>query len=144
MENTKIKKYSFEDTELSKLSNEIRQKVFVQEQNVAPEIEYDEYEKEASYLLLFYNELPIGTARWRETEKGIKLERFALLQEFRNKGFGSVLLREILKDVIPLQKTIYLHAQVTAVNYYEREGFVKEGDIFVEANIEHYLMKHKA
>lgn len=144
MENTKIKKYSFEDTELSKLSNEIRQKVFVQEQNVAPEIEYDEYEKEASYLLLFYNELPIGTARWRETEKGIKLERFALLQEFRNKGLGSVLLREILKDVIPLQKTIYLHAQVTAVNYYEREGFVKEGDIFVEANIEHYLMKHKA
>lgn len=144
MENTKIKKYSFEDTELSKLSNEIRQKVFVQEQNVAPEIEYDEYEKEASYLLLFYNELPIGTARWRETEKGIKLERFALLQEFRNKGLGSVLLREILKDVIPLQKTIYLHAQVTAVNYYEREGFVKEGDIFVEADIEHYLMKHKA
>jgi predicted GNAT family N-acyltransferase len=143
MENIKIERYGFENAKLSSLSNSIRQKVFVKEQNVDPEIEYDEFEEEAHYLLLFYNDHAIGTARWRENDKGIKLERFALLPEYRNKGLGSILLREILKDVTPLQKTIYLHAQVTAVNYYEREGFVKEGNIFIEADIEHYLMKHK-
>ncbi len=119
----------------------IRKRVFVEEQKVPPELEYDDFENESHHYLLFYNNEPISTARWRNTEKGIKLERFAMLQEYRNKGVGSELLQRIMKDVSSLGKKIYLHAQIKAVSYYERVGFVKKGDVFVEAGIEHYLME---
>ena len=90
---------------------------------------------------MFFDDVPIATTRWRNTKKGIKLERFAMLQEYRNKGIGSELLQRIMKDVSSLGKKIYLHAQIKEVSYYERVGFVKKGDVFVEAGIEHYLME---
>lgn len=120
---------------------DIRKIVFVEEQNVPPEHEYDEFENESHHYLLFYDDEPIAVARWRKTENGIKLERFAMLPEYRNKGLGSELLYRIMKDVSLLRKMIYLHAQLKAVSYYERVGFEKRGDIFVEAGIEHYLME---
>lgn len=125
-----------------KISNKIRTKVFIEEQNVDPAIEY-EYEKEGNYYLLYYDELPIATARWRKTQTGIKLERFAILKEYRNRKLGSVLLQELLKDLLPLHKKIYLHSQVKAINYYKRAGFVESGPHFFEADIEHVLMTHK-
>ena len=121
---------------------DIRKTVFVEEQNVPPEHEYDGFENESHHYLLFFDDLPIAVARWRITENGIKLERFAMLSEYRNKGLGSELLHRIMKDVSSLGKKIYLHAQLKAVSYYERVGFVKKGDIFVEAGIEHYLMEN--
>ena len=137
----RIEKFRFEDTGKMTLSNNIRKKVFIVEQKVDPEIEY-EFEEEGNYYLLYFDKEPIATARWRETEKGIKLERFAMLKEFRNKGLGSILLKEILKDVIQINKTIYLHSQVIAVNYYKRAGFIEKGDHFFEADIEHVLMEY--
>lgn len=135
-----VKRFKYSDKELLKMCNTIRTKVFIEEQNVEPELEY-EFEEDGNYFLLFYDKKPIATARWRKTSKGIKLERFAMLKEYRNKGIGSKLLGEVLKDVIHQKKKIYLHSQVSAVTYYERAGFVKKGDIFVEAGIEHYLME---
>lgn len=137
----RIEKFRFEDTEKIKLSNEIRTKVFIEEQNVDPEIEY-EFEEEGNYYLLYYNDIPIATARWRKTNSGIKLERFAMLKEYRGKGVGSKLLNEILQDVIPFGKKIYLHSQVIAINYYKRAGFVAEGEHFWEAEIEHVMMTY--
>lgn len=138
-----IKRFTFSDKELLQRSNSIRTKVFIEEQKVERELEY-EFEEEGNFFLLYFGGLPVATARWRETYKGIKLERFAMLKEYRNKGIGGKLLKAVLEDVIPLNKMIYLHSQVNAKNYYERAGFVKEGDIFVEANIEHYLMKYES
>ena len=139
---TSIKKFLFEDKGFMNMSNAIRRTVFIEEQNVAPEIEY-EFEEEGHYYLLFHNDQPIATARWRETGKGIKLERFAMLKEFRNRGLGTRLLEEILKDVVPLGRQIYLHSQVIAVNYYKRAGFREEGDHFFEAEIEHVFMTYQ-
>ena len=113
--------------------------MFIDELNVDPTLEI-ENEEFCRFYLIFVDDKPVGTARWRETEKGIKLERFALLPEFRNQGTGSILLKQILEDVIPSNKKIYLHSQLNAVRYYERQGFVKSGDIFTEAFIQHYLM----
>ena len=143
MKALRIDKFKFDNRKLNDHSNLIRQEVFVNEQHVAPEIEYDEFESVSNFYLLFYNDLPIGTARWRETSNGVKLERFALIKEFRNKGLGSVLLKEVLRDVIPLKQKIYLHAQVNAITYYERVGFVKKGSMFIEADIEHFIMEYE-
>lgn len=136
-----IKKFGFGDQELIKFSNRIRTIVFIDEQSVDPEIEY-EYEEEGNYYLLFHNDIPVATAKWRETKNGIKLERFATLIEYRNMGLGSILLKEILKDVIPIGKRVYLHSQIIAVNYYKRAGFEAIGEHFYEAEIEHVLMEY--
>ncbi|HRY99825.1 MAG TPA: GNAT family N-acetyltransferase, partial [Bacteroidales bacterium] len=106
---------------------QIRHEVFVVEQQVPEALEYDGLDPQCLHYLLLADEKPVATARWRETEKGIKLERFAVLQEFRSMGLGGRLLDEVLADVIPLGKRIYLHSQDTAVAFYERHGFVCRG-----------------
>jgi predicted GNAT family N-acyltransferase len=89
------------------------------------------------------NDIPAGTARWRRTADGIKLERFAVLAEFRKKGVASALLETILDDVLLEHPSkIYLHSQIQAVPLYEKYGFEKQGDIFTEAGIEHYKMSY--
>ena len=52
-------------------------------------------------------------------------------------------MNSVLQDVLPYQKNIYLNAQVRAMNVYAHAGFVKEGELFVEANIDHYKMTYK-
>lgn len=135
-----IKKFTTQDKDSAAIAFDIRNKVFVEEQKVDREEEYDSHEDESTHFLLLKDEKPIGTARWRFTDNGIKLERFAILKEHRNSGAGSFLVKEVLKDVLPHKKNIYLNAQVSAINVYARAGFVKEGELFVEANIDHYRM----
>jgi predicted GNAT family N-acyltransferase len=132
--------FSFSDHAHMDAANEIRRKVFVEEQQVSREEEYDSFEESSIHYLVYLNDVHVGTARWRITRDGIKLERFAVLQEYRNSGAGTVILKKILEDVIPLEKKIYLNAQITAINFYLKAGFVKEGDEFIEANIRHYKM----
>jgi predicted GNAT family N-acyltransferase len=134
-----IKSFTSADQALYNKALEIRRQVFIEELNVDPTLEIENEEFCRFYLILI-DDKPAGTARWRETEKGIKLERFALLPEFRNQGTGTILLQRILDDVTTFNKKIYLHSQLNAVRYYERQGFVKSGDIFTEALIQHYLM----
>jgi predicted GNAT family N-acyltransferase len=135
-----IERFLFKDEAFRLKAFEIRTKVFVEEQHVAPELEYDEFEKTAHHYLVSLDGRAVGTARWRETPKGIKLERFAILLPFRNKNAGAKLLAAVLEDTIPSGKTIYLHSQIRAVPFYERHGFSKSGNSFFEAGIEHYLM----
>jgi predicted GNAT family N-acyltransferase len=120
----------------------IREEVFVHEQNVPKDDEYDRYDKTAHHYLATVNGVPAGAARWRPTENGVKLERFAVLPDYRNQQVGAAVLQAVLKDVQELEpgKTIYLHAQLKAVPFYTRHGFSKVGDIFSECDIEHYKM----
>lgn len=118
---------------------EIRKKVFIHEQHVTRDLEV-ENEEQARYYLVTENGKPAGTGRWRETEEGIKLERFAVLPEYRNRQLGTLILKKVLDDLKTYEKKIYLHSQLRAVPYYERQGFVKVGEMFVEAGIRHYTM----
>ena len=124
---------------------QIRKAVFVQEQHVAPEDEYDEFDESATHLVVYDADyLPCGTARWRETDHGIKLERFAVLRSHRRQGVGRLLLETILQDIDEdpnvSQQPIYMHAQTPAVAFYQKFGFDQVGDEFEECNIKHYEM----
>jgi predicted GNAT family N-acyltransferase len=134
--------FPFSDQVHAKIAFEIRRKVFVEEQRVSREEEYDEFENESIHYLVYTDEIPVGTARWRKTPKGIKLERFAVLKASRNSGAGNAVLNKVMEDVIPFHEKIYLHAQITAVRFYQRAGFVTEGDEFTEANIRHFRMTY--
>ncbi len=130
-----------ERPDLEEQANRIRRKVFVEEQHVDPALEYDEHEASSVHYLLSVGGIPVTTARWRETDKGIKLERFATLSSHRNKGLGAILLEDILNDLLPFNKPIYLHSQLKAIPFYERYGFVTVGEQFTEADIEHFEME---
>lgn len=123
----------------------IREQVFVKEQQVAPEEEYDEYDEIATHFVAYdEQQKACGTARWRVTDHGIKLERFAVLDSYRKKGVGAALLKAILDDIDHSERTnagpIYLHAQTTAVPFYQKYGFQKVGDEFEECQIMHFKM----
>jgi len=140
---TEVICFKTQEKEKASIVFAIRQKVFVEEQHVSREEEYDDHEDESMHYMLLVEKQPAGTARWRFTNDGIKLERFALLPEFRNKGYGSFLLNTLLKDVIPYGKRIYLNAQVNAMNLYSRAGFHQVGELFYEANIPHFKMIYR-
>jgi predicted GNAT family N-acyltransferase len=131
-----------DDEALLQQAFDIRNKVFVEELGIDPALEYDRYEKESHYYLVKHENQPIGTARWRKTEKGIKIERCAILPGFRDRGAGEVLVRQILEDVVPMGLKIYLHAQLKAAEFYERMGFKQVSDVFFEARIGHYCMEY--
>lgn len=125
---------------------QIRETVFVKEQQVSPEEEYDKYDESATHLIVYDADgVPCGTARWRETDKGIKLERFAVLRSHRRQGVGRLLLETILQDIeedpnVSRQQPVYMHAQTPAVDFYRKFGFDQVGDEFEECNIKHYEM----
>ena len=82
----------------------------------------------------------VATARYRKTEKGYKLERFAVLASERGKSYGKKVLQAILSDLADFNGLIYMHAQVQVLPFYEKLGSKKEGEIFEEAGIMHYKM----
>jgi predicted GNAT family N-acyltransferase len=121
----------------------IRREVFVGEQNCPPELEW-EHEDESNHFLATVDGSPAGASRWRKTDKGYKLERFAVLKAFRGGGVGQALVKAVLTDLPKDANYVYLHAQVAAVTLYERFGFVKTGPEFEEAGIRHYKMIRNA
>ena len=123
----------------------IREKVFVQGQGVPADDEYDQHDRQRTtrHYLALVDGQPAGAARWRPTDNGVKLERFAVLDEFRNQGVGQALVQVVLADVraeVPDAAQVYLHAQLRAIPLYERTGFHKVGDMFEECDIRHYKM----
>ncbi|MGI4832745.1 MAG: GNAT family N-acetyltransferase [Janthinobacterium lividum] len=123
----------------------IREKVFVQEQHVPADDEYDQHDRTATtrHYLARYQGQPAGAARWRPTAGGVKLERFAVLPAFRGLGVGEALVHQVLADVraeAPGAAPVYLHAQLRAIPLYERTGFAKVGELFEECDIQHYKM----
>lgn len=120
----------------------IRRKVFVDEQGVDPKLELENEDVSTHFIALLDNR-PCGACRYRKTDKGYKLERFAVLKEFRGKRVGQALVAAVLDDIPDAAELIYLNAQVDAVSLYAKFGFAVSGDEFEEAGIKHFMMVRK-
>jgi predicted GNAT family N-acyltransferase len=138
-EQRKIQAKKVSDPETLEKVFAIRREVFVDEQNCPPELEW-EFEDESIHFLATVNDEPAGASRWRKTDKGYKLERFAVLQKFRGMGVGQSLVQAVLDDLPADAIYIYMHAQLPAIPLYEKFGFEKTGPEFEEAGIRHYKM----
>ena len=117
----------------------IRRKVFIEEQNIPEAIEMDDMLVNAKSICAILDEDYVGTARYRETSQGIKLERFAVLKEHRFRGVGKALVNFIFNN-FDQHKNIYLHAQESVIGFYNSLGFKKVEDKFHEAGIPHWKM----
>lgn len=118
----------------------IRRTVFVGEQNCPPELEWDR-EDESTHFLATVDGIPAGACRWRKTENGYKLERFAVLREYRGQGLAQEMVRTVLGDLPADAGYIYLNAQIDARSLYSKFGFEQVGPQFEEAGIQHYKME---
>ena len=137
--NTKIQLVKTEEDYKRVLT--IRRTVFIEEQNVPESLEI-ENEDESFHVLALFGNMPVGTGRWRKTSEGYKLERFAVLKEFRTKGIGRDIVKFVL-DQISSEDMIYLHAQESVVKFYKDLGFTIIGSTFIEADIVHAKMIYK-
>lgn len=117
----------------------VRREVFVIEQSVSEEEEYDEFETSSTHLFATCDNRVVGTCRYRNTSQGTKLERFAVLKDYRTRSVGASLLLAALAAV-DQSRLIYLHAQVQVVEFYKKYGFAQVGEQFEEAGIQHYKM----
>ncbi|MGX7244625.1 GNAT family N-acetyltransferase [Enterococcus quebecensis] len=121
----------------------IRHQVFMMEQGVPSEIEIDKYEAACIHFVLYGdNNEVIATCRLLPLENGmIKLQRMAVQKEFRGKDYGRLIVENAeLFSKKQGYNTITLGAQTTALGFYERMGYVTEGEKFLDADIEHYKM----
>ena len=117
----------------------IRKIVFIKELNIPEHMEIDDNEDLATYVLANIGSEYVGTARWRDTNSGIKLERFAVLSEYRSYGVGTAMTKFILNE-LDHSKLIYLNAQESAISFYEKLGFDSVGPKFNEVGIAHQKM----
>jgi predicted GNAT family N-acyltransferase len=117
----------------------IRLAVFVKEQGVPEELELDEEDPLAWHATAKLDGQAIGTAR---LQKDGKIGRMAVIQAYRRQGVASAMMNVLLK--FGRQHGInqfYLHAQIEALPFYERFGFVANGPVFNEAGIAHQIMR---
>ena len=121
---------------------EIRRKVFIEGQKVPEREEVDEFEKESIHFLAYYNDKPAATGRIRIKKSFVKFERVATLENYRGKGIASELMKEMQKVALRRFPTYLpaMHAQVEAVSFYLKLGWVQVGALFEEAGIEHQVM----
>ncbi len=115
----------------------VRGQVFVVEQQIDWEIEYDGLDEDCVLFTAYIDSLAVGAARLYKNKVG----RVATLKEYRKQGVGASLMRAIEEyaaaNAIPVLK---LHAQLYVKDFYEHLGYIPVGDVFEEAKIKHILM----
>ena len=120
---------------------EVRRRVFIEEQAVPEELEWDGEDAHALHWLALCAGQPAGTVRLLADGH---IGRMAVLREHRQRGIGVALLRAALAAAAAQGcQEVYLHAQVHALGFYAREGFVVEGPEFDDAGIPHRTMRRR-
>ncbi len=122
----------------------IRKEVFVGEQGVPLEDEFDEFDTldgRCEHVLVYHNEEAVGTGRLRVVDGSGKLERICILKPYRQYGLGKRIIQTL--EEIAAEKGIArvkLHGQTHAENFYKKLGYETASEMFMEDGIPHILM----
>lgn len=124
------------------ISFRIRTLVFCDEQKISKEIEFDNLDQFCEHFLVYKGETPIATGRVRLKDNNLyKIERVAVLSDYRRSKVGSLLIREIIKIYSGLKDTkIILHSQLAVEKFYRNLNFSPYGKQFLEDGIPHIAM----
>ena len=122
--------------------HDVRQRVFVQEQGIAAELERDALDPVSAHVLALDSDgQPVGTGRLAPDGR---IGRMAVLATHRSNGVGEALLAALVEAGRRLGLAeLHLHAQLPARDFYARQGFLPEGEVFEEAGIGHQQMRRR-
>jgi len=124
---------------------QIREQVFIQEQGVPVELEWDDMDENALHVLAEATSndeiLAIGTARIIIKKEQAYIGRMAILPEWREQGIGTKILQLCIDECLHRGvKNIILNAQVYVLPFYQKAGFKISSDEFLDAGIPHKRM----
>ena len=127
---------------LPKEAKEIRETVFVKEQGFKKE--FDEVDNLARHMIIYEEEQPISTCRFyfNEEKQSFIIGRIAVRKEYRSKGIGRKMLKEA-EDIIRQDggKSTMVSGQVRVEKFYEKLGYQKQGEVFLDEDCPHIWMK---
>ena len=128
---------------LGEQARAVRHPVFVQGQAVTEEEEWDGLDPVSRHALILQSERPVATGRLLSLGGGLgRIGRMAVLENARGQGLGLSILLALINEARALGfDQLVLHAQLHALAFYERAGFVTEGPIFEECRIQHRQMR---
>ncbi|WP_394741115.1 GNAT family N-acetyltransferase [Natronococcus roseus] len=121
----------------------VRHAVFVEEQGVDEDLEYDEHDADAVHVVAYDGSDPVGAARLRELEAGVgKVERVAVIEPRRGEGIGRKLMA-VLEERARAGgfDELKLHSQTHAADFYAELEYDRYGEPFEEAGIPHVKMR---
>ncbi len=130
---------TIQNTDEKQMVLRIRREVFIEEQDVPEEIEYDEFEDKSTHFICLVDGKPVGAGRLSILKDMQKVERIAILKEYRGLGLGRRMVETILlqcRSDMPIGG----NAQLIARDFYIELGFKPVGDVFLEAGIQHIKM----
>ena len=125
--------------ESSDAIRKVRTTVFIEEQGVPPEMEFDDDDRECVHVVVTDGGRAVGTGRLGGDGR---IGRMAVLKEMRGRGVGRTMLRA-LEDVARQRgmERLWAHGQVHALGFYESMGFQAAGEEFMEAGIAHRMIE---
>lgn len=120
----------------------IRREVFIEEQGVPEEEEYDGFEAGALHLMVYVDEAPAATGRIWHSGEGFRIGRLAVKKEFRGQKIGDLALRLLIyKAFSSGAEVLNISAQTYIMPFYRKFGFKEYGEEYMEAGIAHWAMK---
>lgn len=120
----------------------VRRNVFQREQQVPEEIERDALDESAEHVVAYVDGVAAGAGRLVIEGEAARVGRMAVRAPARGRGLGTAVLACL--EAIAVERncrSVVLHAQLAAAPFYRRLGYTEEGDVFVEAGIEHVTMR---
>ena len=125
--------------ELASLAGPVRRDVFVREQGIAEELEWDAMDAACVHCVAFAGDLPVGTGRLLPDAH---IGRMAVLADFRHRRIGGMILDRLI-DIGRARgdRCLRLNAQQYVTGFYRQRGFVEVGEPFMEAGIAHLAMR---
>lgn len=120
----------------------IRQSVFVGEQGISTDEEFDGLDDQVTHYVGYVEGQPVVTARVQSANQTVHIQRVATLKHFRHHGYAAALLNQVITDQKP-GMCLELNAQATAIGLYEQLGFKQVGEPFEEVGIQHVAMTRK-
>jgi predicted GNAT family N-acyltransferase len=132
------------DAPEAEAARQVRQRVFIDEQAVPPELEWDEEDAVCIHALATVGDQPVATGRLLEQDGGGKIGRMAVDEAYRGMGVGAKVLEHLLAEAAQRGITrLILSSQTYAIPFYARYGFVVEGDEYLDAGILHRDMRRE-
>ena len=121
----------------------LRKEVFIKELYSDETVEIHDEEK-CEFLIIYENDMCVATGRIKIENDIVKIQRVAVKKEFRKKGLGKVLIKEIERRCLEKKfLETQVCASINAINFYKSLGYEEYGEIFDRCGINHIMMNKK-